>query len=304
MKGRGHEASVGGPGENPSSAGRAAMSLQPWMHADDLAPGDVGSLRRDWAGIELHEIGEASGELFDTTFGALWSEFGSVGEMETADVLRQRMLWNPSRPIGGCAIRYRLLLVTDGEGFAAAEDHTAILPDSGPGVVVHQSHILVASRWRRTGLAGWLRALPLATARGVLFACGRAGDSPITLVAEMEHPDPAKPATLGRLAAYEKAGYKKIAPSRLEYFQPDFRAPCAIDTGGGPRPIPLALVIRRVGHENETFVSGREVRRVVSSLYKMYEASFRERDLAFVQKVLAGCPADDERIPLIPPTAQ
>ncbi|MCX6968755.1 MAG: hypothetical protein NTV93_01200 [Verrucomicrobia bacterium] len=279
------------------------MNLQSWMIPSDLAPGDAKSLQRDWSDIELHRIGNTSDPHFDIAFGALWSEFGVIGEVEQADVLGLRMLWDPSQVIDGCSMRYRMMLVTSNGKFAAVRDHTAIVLEDEPGAVVHLSHNLVAPEWRRTGLAGWLRALPITTARSVLSAQSRPADSPITLVGEMEHPDSSDQATLVRLAAYEKAGCKKIDPARVGYLQPDFRAHHEIDMGGGPQPIPLCLIIRKVGREHEEHVTGSEVRRIARSLYKMYGTGFRAKDMDVVHASLENYPAPEEKIPLLPPTA-
>lgn len=280
------------------------MMLQPWMIPTDLAPGDSKSLERDWSDVELHRIESTEDPLFDVAFGALWSEFGAIGEVEQADVLGLRMLWDPAQVIDGCAMRYRMMLVLSGGKFVAVRDQTAILLEDEPGAVVHLSHLLVAPEWRRTGIAGWLRALPITTARSVLAARKRPAESPITLVGEMEHPDSAKPATQVRLAAYERAGCKKVDPSRVGYLQPDFRAHHEIDLGGGPKPIPLCLIIRKVGREDEDFVTGAEVRRIARSLYKMYGRGFRTKDMEPLHASLENYPAPDEKIPLIPPTAQ
>lgn len=279
------------------------MSLQHWMIPSDLAPGDAKSLQRDWSDVELHRIESTENPRFDVAFGALWSEFGAIGEVEQASVLGLRMLWDPAQIIDGCSMRYRMMLVTSGDKFAAVRDHTAIVLEGEPGAVVHLSHNLVAPDWRRSGLAGWLRALPITTARSVLSAQRRAADSPITLVGEMEHPDPSDQATLVRLTAYEKAGCKKVDPSRVGYLQPDFRAHHEIDLGGGPQPIPLCLIIRKVGREQEDYVTGAEVHRIARSLYKMYGRGFRARDMQAVHSSLEDYPPSDEKIPLIPPTA-
>jgi hypothetical protein len=277
--------------------------LQDWMVAADLAPGDAKSLERDWSDIELHRIGQTDSPLFDMAFGALWAEFGAIGEIEQASVLAERMRWDPGQIIDGAAMRYRMMLVTSCGTFAAVRDHTAIVLADEPGAIVHLSHNLVAAEWRRTGLAGWLRALPVTTARHVLEAQGRPRESPVVLVGEMEHPDVNDPATQIRLKAYERAGYKKIDPSRVGYVQPDFRAHHEIDMGGGPRPIPLALIIRRVGDEAEEFITGAEVRRIVRSLYKMYARGFRAEDMRVVHESLQHYPGSDERIRLVPPTS-
>jgi len=278
------------------------MSLQEWMIPGDLAPGDKKSLERDWSGIELHRIESTTDQHFDTAFGALWAEFGSAGEIEQADVLAERLRWDSSIFINGCAMRYRMMLVTAGGQFAAVRDHTAIVLEHSPGAVVHLSHNLVGPAWRRSGIAGWLRALPVTTARSVLAAQNRPTNSPITLVGEMEHPDISKPGTQIRLKAYEKAGYRKVDPARVNYLQPDFRPPREIDLSSGPQPIPLTLVVRRVGREAEEFITGSEVRHIAASLYKMYGAAFRAQDMAAVEATLADYPGDDEKIRLVLPS--
>lgn len=278
------------------------MSLQEWMIPGDLAPGDEKSLERDWSGIELHRIENTSDQHFDMAFGALWAEFGSAGEIEQADVLAERLRWDPAIFVNGCAMRYRMMLVTAGGEFAAVRDHTAIVLEKSPGAVVHLSHNLVAPAWRRSGLAGWLRALPVTTARSVLAAQNRPTNSPITLVGEMEHPNPSNPGTQIRLKAYEKAGYRKVDPARVNYLQPDFRSPREIDLSGGPQPIPLTLVVRRVGREEEDFITGAEIRHIAASLYKMYGAAFRARDMVAVECTLAEYPPDDEKVRLVLPS--
>lgn len=279
------------------------MNLQPWMIPADLAPGDAKSLQRDWSNLDLHRIESTGDPHFDAAFGALWSEFGAAGEIEQAEVLGMRMKWDPSQAVDGCSLCYQLLLVTSGGKFAAVLDQTAIVCEGEPGALVHLSHNLVAPEWRRTGLAGWLRALPVTTARMALAARHLPTDSPITLVGEKEHPDASDQATLVRLVAFEKAGFKKIDPSRVGYLQPDFRAHHEIDLRGGPQPLPLCLTIRKVGWEDEGFVTGEEVRRIVRSLYKMYGRGFRAKDMEAVHASIEGYPAPDEIIPLLPPTA-
>lgn len=269
----------------------------------DLAPGDAKSLERDWSGMELLRVESAEDPLFDEAFGTLWAEFGASGEVEQAAVLSRRMRWNGHAMIKGCALRYRMMLLKSEGKIAAVRDHTAIVRDDHEGAVVHLSHNLVLPEWRRTGLAGWLRALPIITARNCLAAQGRPGDATITLVGEMEHPDPNDLASLVRLKAYEKAGYRKIDPRLVNYLQPDFGAPEDIDDHGGPHPIPLSIVVRRVGREAETEITGREARDIAESLYRMYRAGFREKDMIPLFDSLETYPAADSIISLLPPTS-
>lgn len=276
--------------------------LQPWMIPADLAPGDAKSLERDWSGMELHRVESAEDPLFDEAFGTLWAEFGASGEVEQAAVLARRMLWNGHAMINGCALRYRMMLLKSEGKIAGVRDHTAIVRNDHDGVVVHLSHNFIMPDWRRSGLAGWLRALPILTARNCLAAQGRPTDSTITLVGEMEHPDPNDLASLVRLKAYEKAGYLKIDPRLINYLQPDFGAPEEIDDQGGPHPIPLSLIVRRVGREAETEITGREARDIAESLYRMYRAGFREKDMIPLFASLETYPAADTVISLLPPT--
>lgn len=275
---------------------------RPWMVADDLAPGDRKSLLRDWSELELEIIESHESPFFTPAFDALWAEFSAAGEMERREVLAERMSLNPAAMVDGSPMLYQMMLVRSGDRIAGVTDQTAILPAGGSEIIVHHSHILLAPEWRRTGLAGWLRALPLATARAMLQALGRAPTAPVTIAGEMEHPDPSDPATLVRLAAMEKAGYKKVDPARVRYLQPDFRTHHEIDLDG-PQPVPLSLVLRRVGRETEDSVTGAMIREIVTALYEVFSPGMRAKDMTVVHASLDNYPDGDEQIRLIPPTA-
>jgi hypothetical protein len=278
------------------------MNLQPWMRPEHLAPGDTKSLEGDWSGMELHTIRNPQDPFFETAFGALWAEFGTAGEMEIPEVIADRMKWHPSEIRDGASLLYAMQLVTHEGESVAVRDHTAILLDLEPGVVVHLSHNLVSPAWRRSGIAGWMRALPISTALEALSASGRSTNSPITLVGEMEHFHPDRAATGIRLTAYERAGYKMVSPDHVNYLQPDFRDPQIIEREGGPHPLPLCLMLRGIGREQQNFVSGAEVRHYVNALYKMYARGFRECDMRVVVESLQTYPLPDVHIPLVPPT--
>jgi hypothetical protein len=267
-----------------------------------LAPGDLKSLEGDWSEIELHLIRDQSDPFFEMAFGALWKEFGHKGEMEQAAVIAERLKWHPQQPRNGAALRYALVLLTHRGGFVAVRDHTVIILGDRPGAVVHLSHNLVAPEWRRSGIAGWTRAFPVSTALDCLSELNQPAESPITLVGEMEHLDSSKPDTQVRLTAYEKAGFKMVDPARVRYLQPDFRSFVEIDKSSGPRPVPLCLMLRRVGREEETSVSGAEVLQVVQALYRMYGTGFRESDMKVVLESLSTYPEASESIDLLPPT--
>lgn len=272
--------------------------------AADLAPGDARALELDRDGFDVARVGTPADPLFEKGYGRLWARFGAADEMETRDIIEKRLAWHPARAVGDCWLRYEMILVRRQGEFVAVRDHTAIVTRRGGATqaVVHLSHVLVERAWRRTGLAGWLRAWPIQTARACLAATGLPLASPVTLVAEMEHPDERQPQRMIRLLAYAKAGFKKVDPAVVQYFQPDFRPPADIDASGGARPLPFGLMVRRVGREQEQTIQGGEVREMVEALYQMYGAGFREQDMAAARRTLETYPGDEAQIALVPPT--
>ena len=271
----------------------------------DLAPADFRSAEFDWTGLGVHFVQTPCDRHFEIGYSALWNEFGSKNEMETRGVLDRRLGWRPEKPTpAGYALRYEMIVVHRNGELAAVRDHTAIVDVRRPErpCVVHLSHLLIAPPWRGSGLAGWMRALPLYTARECLRRSGQ-GPRPITLAAEMEPANPAEAGNIGRLIAYEKVGFRKVDPARVHYLQPDFRNPEAIDASGGPSPVPLSLVLRRVGREDDPTIAGGELRAIVESLYAMYAESFRPQDLRPNFESLNHYPADGDAIAMVRPSA-
>ena len=259
----------------------------------DLAPGDASSAGLDLSAFRVDRIRALDDPLFETAYSPLWAEFGAKDEMELRETLGLRFGLAPR-------MLYEMLLVRRGGEFVAVRDHTAAVADGG--AVVHLSHNFIAPAARRTGLAGWLRAWPIQTARECMAANGVPADAPVTLVAEMEYAAADDPARAIRLAAYEKAGFRKIDPAVVPYHQPDFRAPEVIDATGGARPLAFQLVVRRVGREREPVISGREVRGLVRAIYDIYGPQFRPADLAHPLLSLDRYPSDDALIKLLLPT--
>lgn len=252
--------------------------------ASDLTPGDQRSTSFSWNGIERVKITSPEDPLFHQVYEKLWAEFGAKGEVEQKDVLTRRLQWDPANTDSEYSLGYDLIGVFKQGKFVAARDHTAIVRrGESPEAIVHLSHALIMPEFRGTGLAGWLRAWPIQTARSCLTQAGMPEDSPITLIAEMEPLDLTSAASVGRLKSYQKAGFRMVDPGSVDFLQPDFRAPSAIDASGGPQPLSLRLVIRRLGRELETELPSAEVRRMISSLYQMYSATFRAQDMKPVQ---------------------
>jgi GNAT superfamily N-acetyltransferase len=267
------------------------------MHAslltpDLLAPGDQKSAALDPAQFTWDLVRSADDPLFEKAYAALWAEFGAAHELETRDVIAARFTADP-------AMCYEMILARVAGTIAAVRDQT-ILWFEGE-VVVHLSHLLVAPEWRRSGLAGWMRAVALVSARAMATARGTPG-APITLVGEMEYDDGSDPRRAVRLTAYERAGFLKIDPRVVRYFQPDFRSPAEIDASGGALPLPFQLIIRRVGRETHRTIRGADVRRLVRALYTMYGTQFRPQDMAHPALSLDAYPSDSAEVALVPPT--
>jgi GNAT superfamily N-acetyltransferase len=276
------------------------------LRPDDLAPGDRNVAARDWSDLRVHRVADAQDPDFALAYDRLWSEFGALGEMERRRVIEERLAWDPERPVGAAALAYELLVLRRAGAVAALRDHSAVVrldergrPRPGP-VVVHLSHAFVEPSERGSGLAAWLRALPLAAARRVTRAAGHPADAPVVLVAEMEPPDPARPARLPRLRSYERAGFRKLDPAAAAYAQPDFRE---LAPGETPRPIPLGLVLRRVGREHETEMPAAELAAVVEAIYAVYAVHVAAALLDPLREAAAVWTARSRTFRLLPPTA-
>lgn len=277
------------------------------LFRDDLAPGDR-STAPDLPDLEVRRVRDASDPDFRVAYDRLWGEFGARGEMETREVIAERLAWDPTRPVGGAALAYELLVLRRAGEIAALRDHTAVVrldprgrPLSGP-VVIHLSHAFVEPAHRGTGLAAWLRALPLQTARRCAAAAGCALEAPVDLVAEMELPDPERPERMARLRSYQHAGFAKVDPGAAPYAQPDFRPPEVL-AGVTPEPIPLGLVVRRVGREAERAIPAAELAALVEAIYAVYAVHVPASALAPLRAEATRWTARQASFALLPPTA-
>ena len=278
--------------------------LPSFLMPSDLAPNDQRVLEADWSWLKMHRIESDQDPVFGLAYEKLWQEFGHRNEVETRETIAQRMQWNPKQSFQGCRLLYQMMVFfTQENEFVAVRDHTAIVYEKAavPRVVVHLSHVLVEEKWRRSGVAGWLRAMPLQTARECLKRANLL-QRPITLVGEMEAWDASKVDRVIRLKAYAKAGYKMVDPA-IDYWQPDFRAPELIDASK-LQPVPLCLIVRRVGQELEEKISGAELESLVQSLYRMYSVEFRDNDMRPLWDHMRLLPGPKEFVSLFSPVQE
>jgi GNAT superfamily N-acetyltransferase len=276
--------------------------------ADDLAPGDLDVAARDWSELSVHRVTKPSDPDFDVAYERLSREFGAGGGIETRRVIEQRLAWDPEHPLGHSAFAYELLVLRRGGSLAALRDHSAVVrldakqqPRHGP-VVVHLSHALVLPAERGSGLAAWLRALPLQAARRAATAAGMPPGFAIVLAAEMEPRDPAAPGRMARLRSYERAGFQLVDPEEAPYAQPDFRPPDVL-ARSAPQAIPFGLVLRRVGREGERSMPAAELAAVVDAVYAVYGVHVPAAALDPLRAAAAQWTARRPTFRLLPPTA-
>jgi GNAT superfamily N-acetyltransferase len=280
----------------------------PYLRPADLAPGDVSATDFDWSELTLRRVTGPTDPEFAAAYERLWGQFGPLGEMERRHVIVERLAWDPSQPGGDAALLYEMLVVRRGEQLIAVRDHTAVVrrdaggrPRPGP-TVVHLSHVLVGASHRGTGLAAWMRALPLEAARRCARAAGVMPEASTVLVAEMEHPNPEDAARVRRLRSYERAGFQKVDPTVAPYQQPDFRS--LEELGGAtPVPVPLALIVRRVGRERESHLPADELAAIVDSIYAVYARHVPAAVIAPLRVAASEWTARRAPVRLVPPTA-
>jgi len=280
----------------------------PYPRPADLAPGDVSATDFDWSELTLRRVTGPTDPEFAAAYDYLWHEFGPRGEMERRPVIVERLGWDPGRPDGATALLYEMLAVRRGDELVAVRDHTAVVPLDARGrprripTVVHLSHVLIGPSHRGTGLAAWLRALPLEAARRCMRGCRQASDTPVVLVAEMEHPVDGDMDRLRRLRSYERAGFQKVDPAAAPYAQPDFRSVEEIDAAA-PVSVPLALIIRRVGRERESHVPADELAAIVDAIYAVYARHVPARAIEPLRAEAAAWTARQRQVRLLRPTA-
>jgi GNAT superfamily N-acetyltransferase len=272
----------------------------------DLAPGDRKSTSFTTENITFHSVESIQDSLFETAFNTLTEFFGARREMETRSVLEQRFAWNAAPLLSNQPLlHYSMILALDSKkNVAAVRDYSAIVPPASepPRVTLHLSHLWIHPTHRRTGIAGWMRALPLETGRTLLAQAHHSPDAPMNLIAEIELPDGKDEDRNLRLLAYEKAGFLKVDPRIVPYLQPDFRDPSQIDASGTPQPIPMALILRRVGCENESSAPASLIRSLIHDLYTLYSKTFRSCDMAPLWHRWRTLPNGPTPISLLPPT--
>ncbi|NBU20872.1 GNAT family N-acetyltransferase [bacterium] len=256
--------------------------MKHWTQAiGDLAPGDLHCADFDWSDYQIISLSQKDQELFQRVYSLMWEEFGEKGELEPAPLLYERLAWDPLEIREGRSLAYEILVILKDDEIIALRDHSIItcVRSTDPRSVIHLSHAWIKSEYRKQGISGWLRAWPIQKARECIQRLNLPSHALMILAAEMEHFAAHIPERMRRLKSYAKAQFKTLDPQFFPYSQPDFRLPLDIDQSGGPRPVPLALLLRRLGKEHEDQIPLQEAKEVIESIYHMYSQSIREQDM-------------------------
>lgn len=224
--------------------------------------------------------------------------------METPQVIGMRLHWNPSQPIDGYSFLYEmLLLVNDDNQIIAARDHSVIVPNppssaSSQAAVVHLSHIWIADAERGKHTDFLSDEHPVSTAREAIARAGLPGTTQVILAAEAEPYQSDNDERVKRLRIFRAMRYLPIDPNKVSYLQPDFRPPEQIDAEGGPKPLPLTLLIKQIGHEKESSIKADTVRHIVTCLYRMYGTGMLKKHMQCVYDSLSFYPTGNEPVSL------
>lgn len=283
------------------------------LEPSDFAPGDREKVAFDWGEFSLSVIRTADDPKLPEGYDALWKEFSPAGEMEPRTTIESRLRRGEQGTPTLRAVRYEMMLVHFRGQLAAVRDHTVVVP-KGNGEfsgMVHLSHNLVFPEWRRSGLAAWMRAFPVASARRMVARLNpdppsgirpEIASGPLVLLAEMEAPNPSMESTIVRLKAYEKAGYLKVDPARIGYLQPDFRPFSEIESSEVV-PVPMQILLRIVGRETDSSISCDLLLALLQTLYDMYELEMRPHHIAVARRCMEDLRVTPTPVSLLKPTA-
>lgn len=241
-------------------------------------------IERELRKYELWNIESPDHPEFKTAYDMLWKEFGAAAEMEREDAIRGFLRDNSYEPtLTGTFVRYFLIIAKDKEGRVRGVRDGSVLinPSYAPDLcLVYLSHIYMMPEARGTVLSYALRTSPVEIAMQFLVDLEKMGklslpqpDAPgkyfgmrMDLAAEMEYFDPAERISWQRLLFYGRGGFDAINPRHFPYRQPDFREPAEIATSGY-QPVPLMLLLRRMGRERQATLAIEEARAVMRLLY-------------------------------------
>lgn len=237
-------------------------------------------------------------------YDVLNAYFGNRGEMESMEVIQERLQCNSANPLDGYSFSYEMVVFTDTmDNIVAAGDYTVILSHdalkNGQSAVVHLSHIWVDPKKPGGGIVRQLKELTVNATHLAIKKASLPADASITLVAEVEPYQEGNEEKIRRLKRFLHADLLIVDPTQIPYYQPDFRSGTEIDASGGAQPLLLTLMIRRINKELELEMPSNELKHIILCLYQMYGHGMRKKDMSVVYSNLAIHTANSFNIRLL-----
>jgi hypothetical protein len=244
----------------------------------------VEMIERETRKYQLWSIENPNDPEFDEAYDLLWEAFGPQDEMERKDAIRKFLIDDSYEPEpSGTFMRYFLIVARGEDGkIRGVRDGTVLVnPSFAPDLcVIYLAHIYMKPEARGTVLSYWLRIAPVELAVQYLAdlhgmgkislpapqAPGKYFGMRLNLAAEIEYFTPEARISWQRILFYGRGGFDAVNPRHFPYRQPDFRDPEVIRATGN-RPVPMVLLLRRMGRERQAQLPIDEARAVMRLLY-------------------------------------
>ncbi len=273
----------------------------------------VEMIERETRAFEMREILEPGDPDFPAAYKMLWDAFGADGEIEQRDDIERFLREDAFEPTpNGTYIRFFLIVGRDKEGnILGVRDGSILINPSYDAdlCVVYLAHLYMIPRARGTVLSYELRIAPVEIAidylrqlhlRGCIKLPapeqpGRNFGMNITLAAEMEYYWPSDPVSWQRILFYGRGGFDVLNPAHVPYLQPDFRERTGVRVTGA-KPIPLMILVRRMGRERQATMPIEEASAITRLLYDDFACHWKPEELeSSLQRVLNGLEARARR---------
>jgi hypothetical protein len=268
---------------------RGSQPFDPWWkHQSHLvSPGEQARARAlDLGAILLERIDSPDHPRFADAYRILSTYFAPKNQIEGADVLRGRLRQRSMLLTRGWTARYEMLVLSREGRIIGVRDHLFFTgPNAAEQTPIYQAHIFVTPEWRGTGIAAWLRALPLISASWSQQEATLQLSRP-SLVAEIDRSRAPHDDAAHALRGYLLAGYG-LLPREIEYLQPDVPAGMTSEWSGRCSTTPMHLAFRFVGSESSEPRTGAEIALCVEALYALHETEFPNQDLEVLWRLSA-----------------
>jgi len=251
-----------------------------WKHQPNLvSPGEQARAAAfDLDEIQIERIDSPAHPRFADAYQTLADYFGPRRQIEGPDLLRRRLSATSLALTRGWSARYEMLALLRNGRVIGVRDHVFFTgPHAARQTPIYQAHIFVVPAWRGTGIAAWLRALPLISATW-WQQHGQLTLSRPLLVAEIDRPRAPDDGAARVRRGYVRAGYGLLPPD-IEYLQPDVPETPTGDASDACATTPMHLALRFVGRESMEPRTGEEIAHAIEALYSLHETEFPNQNV-------------------------